>query len=141
MTLPPLRERKEDIPALVDFFVKQISFTLNRVVKSVGAGFYHKLMTYDWPGNIRELKNAVHHAVAIMEGETLHEEHLSSFFKHIDQGKELFSKDNFQRSLSEIEREAIKTTLNFTRGNKRKAAKILGIGRATLHRKLKGYNL
>jgi len=141
ITLPPLRERKEDIPVLVDFFVKQISFNLNKVVKTVAAGFYHKLMTYNWPGNIRELKNAVHHAVAIMEGEALNEEHLSSFFKHIDQSKEFFSKHNFQRSLSEIEKEAIKTTLNFTRGNKRKAAKILGIGRATLHRKLKGYSL
>ena len=62
-------------------------------------------MTYDWLENIRAFKKAVHHAVTITENEALTEHHLNSFFKHSDQGEGLFSKQNFHRSLFEIERD------------------------------------
>jgi two-component system response regulator HydG len=137
--LPPLRERKEDVPYLVDHFVAQLSATMNKKVKKVAPGFYHRLMDYDWPGNIRELKNAVHQAMAIMDKENLTEKFLDSFFRQVDRTQDLVTTPNFNKKLFEIEREAIRKTLNFTRGNKRETAKILGIGRATLHRKLKTY--
>lgn len=138
--LPPLRERKEDIPYLIDYFAKQLSFTLNKAVKSISPGFYQRLMEYDWPGNIRELKNAVHQAMTIMDTEILDGSHLNSFFQQVDKTEDLVS-NTYNRRLFEVEKEAIKRTLHFTRGNKRETAKILGIGRATLHRKLKAYDL
>jgi DNA-binding NtrC family response regulator len=139
--LPPLRERKEDIPDLVDYFVKQISFSANKRVRNISSKFYQRLMHYDWPGNIRELRNAVYHGVTLMEGMSLDEHHLNSFFEQVEQTPDVLPKNSFNRTLSEIEREAIKGTLVYAQGNKRKAARILGIGRATLHRKLKAYDL
>jgi len=139
--LPPLRERKEDIPALVGYFVKQFGFTLNKVVKKISPEFYHKLMAHDWPGNIRELRNAVHHAMTIMDNETLDESCLNSFFQQVDKTQDLLKTNSNRTLLSEIEKAAIIKTLHFTRGNKREAAKMLGIGRATLYRKLKALNL
>ncbi len=139
--LPPLRERKEDIPDLVDYFVKQVSFSSNKRVRSISSKFYQRLMEYDWPGNIRELRNAVYHAVTLMDGKTLEEGHLDNFFQQAEQIPDLLPKSGYNRTLSAIEREAIKGTLVFAQGNKRKAARILGIGRATLHRKIKAYNL
>jgi len=139
--LPPLRERKEDIPDLVEFFVKQVSHSLNKRVKKISPKFLQRLVRYDWPGNIRELRNAVYHAVTLMEGKELDERHLESFFEHIEQNPDILPRNNCAKTLSEIEKEAIRGTLVFAQGNKRKAAQILGIGRATLHRKLKIYNL
>lgn len=139
--LPPLRERKEDIPDLVDYFVEQIGYSLHKQVKKISPKFLQRLIKYDWPGNIRELRNAVYHAVTIMEGKELDDCHLDSFFEHIEQSPDVLPKDRCAKTLSEIEKEAIRGTLVFAQGNKRKAAQILGIGRATLHRKIKIYDL
>lgn len=139
--IPPLRERKEDLPDLVEYFIKQVCIPLNKTVKNISPDFYTKLMEYDWPGNIRELRNAVYHAVTLMEGKTLDKHHLDNFFGLAEQTPDVLPKTGFKKTLVEVEREAIKGTLALTHGNKRKAAKLLGIGRATLHRKLKVYNL
>ena len=98
-------------------------------------------MTYDWPGNIRELKNAVHHAMTVMDSETLDESCLNGFFQQLDKSQNLsILKTNSNRTLCDLEREAIIRALHFSRGNKLEAAKALGIGRATFYRKLKALN-
>ena len=79
--LPPLRERKEDIPLLVDYFIEQFTKVMNKPIKRILPEFYEKLMEYDWPGNIRELKNAVHNAVTVLENGVLSARHLSIFFQ------------------------------------------------------------
>jgi len=139
--LIPLRERKEDIPCLIEKFVEHFSRILRKKVKDITDGVYRKLLSYEWPGNIRELKNAIYQAIAIMEGDVLRESHFKNFFSNLDHFESYKLNEGRVNRLFEIEKEAIQKTLEFTKGNKRQAAQILGIGRATLHRKLKLYQL
>jgi|GEM_PF-205858 len=150
--LPPLRERKEDIPLLIDYFIEQFTNVLNKPIKRILPEFCEKLMEYDWPGNIRELKNAVHNAVTVMENGVLSARHLSIFFQQISYHKSVSGEgdaisailergDSRPKNLFAIEKEAIAKTLALTRGNKRQAAIILGIGRTTLYQKIKEYGI
>jgi transcriptional regulator with AAA-type ATPase domain len=83
--LPPLRERKQEIYELVSVFVQQISSLLNKKVNKISDEYYKVLMNYDWPGNIRELKNAVQYSIATLDGSVLLETHLRGFFSQITQ--------------------------------------------------------
>ncbi|MHB1025373.1 MAG: sigma-54-dependent Fis family transcriptional regulator [Desulfobacteria bacterium] len=144
LILPPLRERKEDIYGLVRFFVSQLSPIFNKKVNSISEDYLKVIMNYHWPGNVRELKNAVKYSMAIMDGQVLMERHIAGFITQFQ------SRIEFQNSsaeapdatgnsqkLSDFEMVAIRKALAMAQGNKSKAAKLLGIGRATLHRKLK----
>jgi transcriptional regulator with PAS, ATPase and Fis domain len=141
--IPPLRERKEDIYELVPFFIHQISFSLNKKVAKITDGYYKILFNYDWPGNIRELKNAVHYSLATLNGEILSEEHLAGFFgqsfieSKIEEQKGSLLDRESPKKLSELEKIAIQESLHIAKGNKTKASKILGISRASIYRKLK----
>ena len=92
---------------------------MNKRVKKISPKFFQRLIKYDWPGNVRELRNAVYHAVTLMEGKELDEHHLESFFKHIEQSPDVLPRNSCAKTLSEIEKEAIKGTLVFAQGNKR----------------------
>lgn len=143
--LPPLRERKQEIYELVPIFVQQISSLLNKRVEKVSSEYYDLLMNYSWPGNIRELRNAVQYSIATLDGPILLEKHLAGFFNQVSQQikkeERLWPINTpFPSKLSDLEKIAIQNSLLLAKGNKMKAAKLLGIGRATLHRKLKNIN-
>jgi two-component system response regulator HydG len=134
--LPPLRERKADIPLLVNSFLEKFSDS-ERPIHSVSEDAMRRIMAYDWPGNIRELENAIERAVALGSGPILHVGDLPSNLqfnsaeKH-PEGDELVPLDI-------LERRAIFRALQETSGDKLAAARLLGIGKTTLYRKLKQY--
>ena len=137
--VPPLRERKEDIPLLISHFLETLSSKNNRKVDSISAQARKALFAYSWPGNIRELQNAIEAGVVMCHGRTIELEDLPEQIKSIDNEDMLSVK--LGSSLEEVEKELITRTISFCGGNKTKAATVLGIGRKTLHRKLLEYNM
>jgi two-component system response regulator HydG len=134
--LPPLRERKSDIPLLVNFFLEKFS-DAQRPIHTISEDAMRRLMAYDWPGNVRELENAVERAVALGSGPILHIADLPS---NLQQGpSEKMLESNELTTLDEMERRAILRALRETNGDKLAAARLLGIGKTTLYRKLKQY--
>lgn len=135
--LPPLRERKLDIPLLVAYFLRNFSRPL-QPVRAISDDALRRLMAYDWPGNVRELENAIECAVALSSDSVLTVDDLASVpigtsVPHAPDSNELVP-------LEEIERRAVLHALRETGGDKRAAARLLGIGKTTLYRKLKLYN-
>ncbi len=134
--LPPLRERKSDIPLLVNYFLEKFN-NLQRPVKSIAEDAMARLIAYDWPGNVRELENAIERAVALGSGPVLHVGDLPSNLQY-GTVERLPERDELV-PLEELERRAIFRALRETGGDKLAAARILGIGKTTLYRKLKLY--
>lgn len=136
--IPPLRERRADIWPLVENAVeKNCDFGRNFEEISFDRQAKAALLAYDWPGNVRELENTVIHFLAQMRHNTVTINDLpSSLFKHPDTGSPDVSSD-----LDSVERRTIQATLEKCRGNRAYTAKLLGISRTTLYRKLKIYNL
>jgi two-component system response regulator HydG len=134
--LPPLRERKSDIPLLVNFFLEKFSDP-QRPIRTISEDAMRRLMAYDWPGNVRELENAVERAVALGSGPILHIADLPSSLQEGPSDKMLES--NELTTLDQMERRAILRALRETNGDKLAAARLLGIGKTTLYRKLKQY--
>ncbi len=135
--LPPLRDRKGDIPLLVNSFLEKFSgpdIEPQRVSEDVMTC----LMAYDWPGNVRELENAVERAIALGSGPILHVGDLPSNLQHSN-GERLLHSDELL-PLEELERRAILRALREAGGDKLAAARLLGIGKTTLYRKLKLYD-
>jgi DNA-binding NtrC family response regulator len=136
--LPPLRERREDIPLLVKHFVGKFSDKAKKKIKGVSEDALKLLVDYPWPGNVRELENVIQRAIALGRNETIFPDDLpSSMLQEIKE-------DVLDRGLQEkytidqLEREYIRKVLIETGGNKSKAADILGLDRKTLYRKLEG---
>lgn len=135
--LPPLRERKSDIPLLVDHFLEKF-FDPLRPVRSVSKDAMARLLTYDWPGNIRELEHAIESAIALGSGPILSECDLPEKIHY--RTAESFAENNELVSLEELKRRAIFRALGETKGDKLAAAHLLGIGKTTLYRKLRQYS-
>ena len=141
LEIPPLRERKEDIPLLVHHFLKK--FQPQKEMKISGRAL-KQLMQYNFPGNVRELENIIERAVALCNSDTIDTKHLppdlrqniSEIILPVEEGMS----QEFV-TLAEHEKQYILTVLEKVNGNKTKAAKILGIDRVSLWRKLKKYNL
>jgi DNA-binding NtrC family response regulator len=134
--LPPLRERKSDIPLLVNAFLEKFS-SAQRPVRSVSEETMTRLMAYDWPGNVRELENVMERAVALGITPILQVNDLPS---NLQQGSsERLPGSDELVPLEELERRAIFRALRETSGDKLAAARLLGIGKTTLYRKLKEY--
>jgi DNA-binding NtrC family response regulator len=134
--LPPLRERKSDIPILVNSFLEKYC-EANGKVRTISEDAMSRLMAYDWPGNVRELENAIERAVALGSGPTLHVGDLPTNLHH-SSGERLPQNDEVL-PLDELERRAILGALREAGGDKLIAARLLGIGKTTLYRKLKQY--
>lgn len=135
--LPALRERKVDIPLLVAYFLKNFSDPV-QPVRAISDGALRVLMAHDWPGNVRELENAIESAVALSSDSVLTADDLASIpncasARSLPDSNELIP-------LEEIERRAILHALRETGGDKLAAARLLGIGKTTMYRKLKLYN-
>ena len=134
--LPPLRQRKEDIPFLVNYLLQKINRELHKNVFKVSDEVIRLLNQYDWSGNVRELENTLMQAVVLTNGDVLLKEHI--LLKN--QISEI-SPDMLTLSLAEVEKKHIASILEHTQWNKPKAAEILGISLPTLYSKIETYKL
>jgi DNA-binding NtrC family response regulator len=134
--MPPLRERKSDIPILVNAFLEKFGDT-NGKVQTISEDAMARLIAHDWPGNVRELENAVERAVALGSGSMLHVGDLPSNLQYVADDR--MPKSDELLPLEELERRAILRALREAAGDKLAAARLLGIGKTTLYRKLKQY--
>ena len=135
ITLPPLKERKEDIPLLIQHFIKKFNATTGKNIKGITEEALTVLMGYSYPGNIRELENIIEHAFVLSRSDYIDVNHLPSEIIETDE------KDRRILPLDEIEKNAIIKAITQFNGNKQKASEALGIDRTTLWRKLKKYNI
>lgn len=144
LTLPPLRERQEDIPILAQHFLNRFAEQNRKPLKGFTQQAMDRLLRYPWPGNIRELMNAVERAVVLAQSEIIDEADLaiSPLGPAVDRSKDLRQPVLPESNrLAEVEKEAIVKTLAETGGNKSQAARMLGITRKTLQNKLKAFGL
>ncbi len=137
--IPPLRERREDIPLLTRHFVERLSHELKKNVTDVSESGLKVLMNYDWPGNARELENTIERAMVSGRQTVLSEEDFE-FLTH-DVNTRTEWKIPSDTRLDELEREVIAATIKRTGGNIKQAAAILGIDRSTLYERIKKYNI
>lgn len=141
--LPSLRERKSDIPLLIDYMVKEYSEKLNKSVSGVDNNVLDAMLSYKWPGNIRELQNLVEYSVNMSYSSTISLDVIPKKIRTIKH-EEVIREDDSIRTLDELEKhEIIKALLKYKdyKKDKELAAKALGISRATLYRKLEKYNI
>ncbi len=142
LKVPPLRQRREDIPLLGDFFLKRYAEKNRRLIKGFTPRAIDLLMRYTWPGNVRELENVVERAVIMARGDMLSPDDLPDTVRELDKDVEKVGVELTPgKSLKEVEREMIIRTLEEANGNRTHAAKILGISRRTLQLKLKEYGV
>jgi DNA-binding NtrC family response regulator len=137
MKLPPLRDRKSDIPLLVASFLEKFS-AMHGSARTISDEAMSRLLAYDWPGNVRELENVIERATALGEGRLIELADLPINL-HRSTGVRYQGDDEFL-GLEELERRAIFKTLRETDGDKLSAARLLGIGKTTLYRKLRKYD-
>lgn len=137
LDIPPLRKRKEEIPALTDFFLKRFAAQHHWEVPAVSDAAMNLLMEWDWPGNIRELTNALLSGSIQARGKLLRPEHLSAIEGEAGRSEP----EGAFPAMADMEREHILESLEKTGGNKREAARKLGISRDTLYRKMKKYDI
>jgi two-component system response regulator GlrR len=136
ITIPPLRERKEDIPALVEIFLREFSQQMKKEIKGISPSAMQKLMLHDWPGNVRELKNTIEYAITMTRHQVITED-------LILQGKSL-SRDHLEplkEARDAFEKDYITRLLDITRGNVSKAAKLAGKYRADFYHLLRKHNI
>ena len=132
ISLPSLRERKDDIPLFIEYFVKQFALKTNKPVPKVSKEFLKTLQNHHWKGNIRELKNVIERSIILSDSE-LDVSVLPADFS--------VDPETNVHSLAEVEKRHIKKILAYADGNKTNAAKLLGIGLTTLYQKIKDYDL
>jgi len=133
--LPSLNERSEDIKPLAEYYLKIYAAKTNPKIKSIDAGLLKKLESYHWKGNVRELKNLIERAVILCDGDTLTANLLpSGYDAQPESGGTVFE-------LSIVEKNHIRKILQYTKGNKTEAARLMNIGLTTLYRKIEEYQL
>ena len=144
LSIPPLRERREDIPLLLDHFIERINLKQSKQIKKVSSSALKTLFDYDFPGNVRELENIIEHATILTKGIEIQSRHLPSYLarRHepspatatLPEGEDMSVLDN-------VERDLIVRALERHRGRTAAAAKELGVHRSTLWRKIKRYGI
>ena len=138
VTVPALRDRPEDIPELVDYFLSQAADELGKTKKTISDSVLKILRAYDWPGNIRQLKNCIRMMAVMSDSEVLDVKDIPAEIHHV---RQLAGQVAGGGSLNHLERQAIIDTLAKVSNTREKAAKLLGIGERTLYRKIKEYNI
>lgn len=163
VNIPPLRERKDDIPLIIDHYLIECNEELHKNVKGVSKPALKKILRYDWPGNVNELKNAVKSAVALCRGGSILIEDLpsnvlgtkvtkrkgdaqtSALKEWVKVEMEMYKTSNqkgyYGNIISKVEKELIHQVLEMTNGKKVETAEILGITRNTLRTKMSNYGL
>jgi len=136
--LPPLRERREDVPLLATHFLEIYNKRSNKNITGLTKKALAWLRRYDWPGNVRELENAVERAVIIAQGRMIAVDDLPHAVRGADASKTI--ELEVGSTIDEAEKRMIIQTLAYTGGDRSRAAEVLGIGRKTLYRKLQKYN-
>jgi DNA-binding NtrC family response regulator len=153
ITIPPLRDRQDDIPMLAKYFIERFCRDLNKKPMSLALSAVEELSAYPWPGNVRELQNCIERAVILTEGDTIHSRHLNLSFhapapdlaaapgpwEQLDLSGSLA--DVSRRVLAEVERLKIEQTLREAAGNRGRAAELLQVTYKTLTTKLKDYGI
>ena len=138
--VPPLRERREDVPLLATAFVKEFARENGKQIEGIDARAHAALYNDSWPGNVRELRNSIESAVVMAGGSTIELAHLPpTISQAVDEPGCI--RITTGSKLSDAEREIIRATLAANNGNKTRTAEVLGIGRKTLHRKVAEYGL
>ena len=140
ISVPPLRERKSDIPLLVDFFLHKISKELHKRPRQISQRALDQIMQYGWPGNVRELENVLTRAVVLSRDEVIMEEHIS-IFSEVEVGAYPTFEETRFKSLEELEKEHIIKALLRVGGQKGRACELLKISRPTLRKKIQKYNI
>jgi DNA-binding NtrC family response regulator len=138
LTVPTLKERKDDLPLLMTSFLDQINEENGKNVKGFTEAAKYALFSYDWPGNIRELRNCVEAAVVLTRNELIDVEDLPLQVRKLGENPSITV--DIGTTLAESEKKLILGTLSAVNGNKTRAAEILKIGRKTLHRKMEEYS-
>jgi DNA-binding NtrC family response regulator len=133
--LPRLRDRRDDIPFLVNFFIEKYNQKYHMNVEGVSQRTMNLLMDYEWTGNVRELENTIESMMVISSPKVIDIQHLPQEMRDL-KGKPELIQFEIGTPLEEIEKEMLIQTLRATKGNKRKAAKLLGINVRTIHRKI-----
>jgi two-component system response regulator AtoC len=147
ITMPPLRERREDIVLLAQAFLKEFAEENGKPHRELSAEGMQALTQYDWPGNVRELRTAIEHGVVMSNGPKITLRHMPAFVKSRDDGGRsgggqagiVGSPEGSDLNLDAVEQDLIRRALGRTEGNRTEAAKLLGISRRTLQRKLKAF--
>jgi DNA-binding NtrC family response regulator len=140
--VPPLRKRKEDIPPLIAQFVRQFSQQLGKPEPDISPDAFQKLLDYSWPGNVRELQNAIEYAVVLARQGIIDVKELPAEIQlppALQKAELAAISHSGVQTLDDVERSAILQALAECRGNKKKAAELLGIQRPTLYNKMKRY--
>ena len=138
--IPPLRERMEDIPELIQLCLNEFSIKYSKPVPELDPEVMYRLVNHDWPGNVRQLRNLMERIMILMDGEAIQPHHLPSNFTKVKESSTTSSPS--PRSVAgDSEEMRIRNALTTTYGNKTAAAQLLGISRATLYNKLRKYHL
>jgi DNA-binding NtrC family response regulator len=140
IVLPPLRDRREDIPLLLELFLEEFSQVHRRPPKTLSREAMQVLLTYDWPGNVRQLRNVIERLTVIVQDDVIRPAHLPSAIQCQDQAEKAITVP-LGRPMREVEREVIRRTLAEITSHREKAAKILGMSPRALQYKLKRYGL
>lgn len=153
LEIPPLRERKEDIPYIATYLLKKLEKKFHQHGINLTNRVISKLQQHNWPGNIRELENVLERAVNVLEGNTIDIVHLPLYLRenghflsekqkvYVDYNNHSDSFPTLKETLSLVEKQAIINALQLSNGNKLEASKLLGIGKTSLYDKCKQYNI
>src|SRR5581483_11807609 len=154
ITIPPLRERADDIPMLAKYFVERFCRDLNKKPLALASSAVEELRTYAWPGNVRELQNCIERAVILTEGDAIHARHLNLSFRNVpppetEDAESPWARIDLsgtmaeasRRVIAEVERRKIEAALKNADGNRNRAAEVLQISYKTLISKLREFGL
>ncbi len=150
ISIPPLRERKEDIPAIAESLLKRLNFQMQLQIPDISEEALERLREYDWPGNIRELQNVIERAMNFAWCERLEWKHFEDYFSLRDASPKASGESvsnpadlpaGIKQKKRELERKTILDALEKCSGNKAQAAKLLGISRTSLYKKMQTYSI
>jgi DNA-binding NtrC family response regulator len=141
LVLPPLRDRKEDLPSLIQHFIREMNAKHNTAVVALRPEALERLQSYRWPGNVRELRNVLERAVILAKGEWIELAHLPPYLRGSTDSQRSDDALPSGATAADAERELILKTLQQTGNNKTEAARRLGLDVKTVRNKLKSYGI
>ncbi len=142
ISIPPLRDRVEDIEPLIQYFIAEFNQEFGKNVSAISSEAYNLIIVHSWPGNVEELRNVLERVFHSIEENSVQPRHLPLYIrKHTPQEHKICEKNSLRSMLDDTEKLALLQALQNTNGNKVKAAKLLGISRAGLYQKLEKYSL